>query len=226
MQKDEKEVVIKRKFRFSRLILLLLIMYILGYYTYRIVISPINNIYIEGNNILTDQEVIDISEISNYPSFLLTTRFEIKNNLLKNDLIKEVSVKKKLGRVVSISIVENEVLFLYNENVILSDGKQIKNKNYDLPYLEGELDENILNKLIEKYKNVNNEIKFMISEIKYDPNDIDKERFLLTMNDGNYVYVTLYKLSSINEYIKIVSKVEGKKGILYLDSGNYFETFK
>ena len=62
----------------------------------------------------------------------------------------------------------------------------------------------------------------MISEIKYDPNNIDKERFLITMNDGNYVYVTLYKITAINEYLKILSKVN-KKGILYLDSGNFFE---
>ena len=43
------------------------------------------------------------------------------------------------------------------------------------------------------------------------------------MSDGNYVYITLYKLSSIDEYLKITSTLKDKKGILYLDSGNYFE---
>ena len=66
----------------------------------------------------------------------------------------------------------------------------------------------------------------MISEIEYYPNDIDKERFILTMNDGNYVYITLYKTYLVNDYIKILSTLENKKGILYLDSGNYFEIFK
>ena len=28
------------------------------------------------------------------------------------------------------------------------------------------------------------------------------------MNDGNYVYITLYKITSINEYIKIVSTLD------------------
>jgi hypothetical protein len=46
------------------------------------------------------------------------------------------------------------------------------------------------------------------------------------MNDGNYVYITLTKIKSINEYIKILSTLENKKGILYLDSGNYFEIFE
>ena len=65
-----------------------------------------------------------------------------------------------------------------------------------------------------------------ISEIEYVPDDVNDERFLCTMADGNYVYITLYKITSINEYIKIVSTLDNKKGILYLDSGNYFETFK
>ena len=62
----------------------------------------------------------------------------------------------------------------------------------------------------------------IISEISYTPNDIDKERFLFSMNDGNYVYVTLTKLKNINEYKNIIDSVENKKGILYLDYGNYF----
>lgn len=32
---------------------------------------PITNIYIVGNNILSDKEIIDISGIGNYPSLLL-----------------------------------------------------------------------------------------------------------------------------------------------------------
>ena len=61
-----------------------------------------------------------------------------------------------------------------------------------------------------------------ISEIKYEPNDIDKERFLLSMNDGNYVYVTLSKFSNINNYLEISNTLGDKNGILYLDYGNYF----
>ena len=62
----------------------------------------------------------------------------------------------------------------------------------------------------------------IISEIKYDPNYIDKERMLLSMNDGNYVYLTLSKFKSIKNYSKIVRSLGEKKGILYLDYGNYF----
>ena len=45
------------------------------------------------------------------------------------------------------------------------------------------------------------------------------------MVDGNYVYLTLSKFKLINNYLEIMKdeKFEGKKGILYLDSGNHFQ---
>ena len=63
----------------------------------------------------------------------------------------------------------------------------------------------MFNKLVEKYDVIDENIRLMISEIEYYPNDIDKERFLFTMNDGNYVYITIYKTLAINEYNKISS---------------------
>ena len=43
------------------------------------------------------------------------------------------------------------------------------------------------------------------------------------MNDGNYVYITINKLPNINNYVNIIKEFNGKKGILYLDSGEYFK---
>ncbi len=220
----EEEKVVK-KFSFVKLLLVLLIMYIIGYFGYRVAISRITNIYIKNNNILTDQEVIDASGLRNYPSFILTTNYSIKNKLLKNNLIKKVKVRKGLWGKVYIDIEEYKPLFIYEDKVIL-DNKNEVDLDISLPILVNKVDDEILDKLISKYESVNDEIKLMISEIRYDPNDIDKERFLFTMSDGNYVYITLYKLSSIDEYLKITSTLKDKKGILYLDSGNYFEVFK
>ena len=220
----EEEKVVK-KFSLVKLVLVLLIMYIIGFLCYKVAISRITNIYIKNNNILTDQEVIDASGLRNYPSFILTTNYSIKNKLLKNDLVKKVKVKKGLWGKVYIDIEEYKPLFIYEDKVIL-DNKNEVDLDISLPILVNKVDDDILDKLISKYESINDEIKLMISEIKYDANDIDKERFLFTMSDGNYVYITLYKLSSIDEYLKITSTLKDKKGILYLDSGNYFEVFK
>ena len=47
------------------------------------------------------------------------------------------------------------------------------------------------------------------------------------MNDGNFVYLTLAYFDKMNSYVNIhldiVSKYGNKKGIVYLDSGEYFK---
>ena len=43
------------------------------------------------------------------------------------------------------------------------------------------------------------------------------------MVDSNYVYITLSKIEKVNKYNSIVKQLEGKKGIIYLDSGDYVE---
>ena len=62
-----------------------------------------------------------------------------------------------------------------------------------------------------------------ISEIEYRPNDVDTKRFYLLMDDGNIVYLTLDDFLKINSYIETIKTLDGNKGTLYLDSGNYFE---
>lgn len=223
-----KKVIKKRKFKLVKFLIVLLILYLFSFFSYKIIISPIKNIFILNNNYLTDQEIIDLSGLRDYPSFILMNKTKVKKKLLKNELINDVTIKKKLFGIIYIDIKENTPLFYYsNESKTVLEDKSLINKDdFIVPTLINYVDDEIMEVLVDKYNSINNEIRVMISEMKYVPNDIDKKRFLLTMNDGNYVYVTLYKMSSINEYIKILSTLEDKKGILYLDSGNYFEIFK
>lgn len=226
MKKDNKEV--KRKFSFKKLILVLLILYLFCFFIYQFLLTPIKNIYISNNNYLTDQEVIDISGLSNYPSFFLTSKYTIKKKLLKNSMISSVTVTKRLFGKIYIDVEENKPLFYYNsiKETVLSNNKTIETSDYIVPRLINKVDTKLLSKLVTKMNLIDNDILILISEIKYLPNDIDKERFIFIMNDGNYVYITLTKIKSINEYLNILPTLENKKGILYLDSGNYFEIFK
>ena len=93
----------------------------------------------------------------------------------------------------------------------------------EVPILINDVDLEVYDKMIEKFSLIDNEVLLKISEIEYAKIDVDKERFLLYMNDGNYVYVTLSKIESLNKYEEIYNNLEGKVGIIYLDSGNYFE---
>lgn len=218
------KIIIKKKFSFIKLSIVLLILYIIFYLAYDIVKSPIKNIYIFGNNILSDQEIIDISGLRNYPSFLLSNKSSIKKKLLKEDVIKSVDISKEKYGEIHITIKEYKPLF-YNKNTnktVLESGIET-DVLVEVPILINYMDETILNKLVKKMNIVSDDILLKISEIEYKPSDKDSERISLTMTDGNYVFLTLYKFEKINYYNQTLPSLEGKKGTLNLDSGNYFK---
>lgn len=97
----------------------------------------------------------------------------------------------------------------------------------NVPILINYVPNTIYDLFFEKMSQIDQDILDKISEIKYDPNTVDEERFYLTMNDGNYVYLTLEGFEKINKYndiyLDIIDKYEKKVGILYLDSGEYFK---
>ena len=97
------------------------------------------------------------------------------------------------------------------------------NNNVVYPTLINYVPDTIYLEFIESMKKIDKDILNRISEIKYDPNDVDDRRFLLTMNDGNYVYININRFNNLNMYQKLITKLMGKKGILYLDSGEYFK---
>ena len=216
----------KVKVRYGRIILVLIILFLIIYSIFTYIKIPIKNIFISGNTLIKDQEIIDIAGISNYPSILSFTSYGIEQKLEKNILIKDAKVKKQF-RKITIKIEENYPLF-YNQNIkktVMYDFRETKD-NMNAPILINSLTDEVYKLFKEKMKLVKRNIIDRISEIKYDPNSVDEERFLFTMNDGNYVYITLEKIENINSYIDIIKTFENKKGILYLDSGEYFELFK
>lgn len=189
---------------------------------------PIKNIYIIGNEYLTDQEIIELAKIEDYPSFLKTTKKEIKKNIKTHTLISSVTISKKWWGIVEIKVKEHNILFRqYNDDTkVVLDNKKVLEDNinrYKVPKLLNYVPDNKYENFISGMNRVTEDIKLQISEITYVPNEQDKDRFLLYMNDGNYVYLTLTKFKQINYYEDVLKELKDKKGILYLDSGNHFQ---
>lgn len=217
---------VKRKFnplKFLSFIAFIIICYFLTMYLFDI---KTKNIIVLNNNYYSDEKIIETAGIEKYPKFILLNTNKIKKKLLELDLIENATIKKKWNFVLELTIKEKKILYLVrSENKYrLSD-----NKLYDIddvlsvPTLINYVPESNEKKFVEAFKNIDNNIISMISEIEYSKTSYDSDRFLLYMNDGNMVYVTTTKLKSLNKYVDIVKKLENKKGILYLDSGNYFE---
>lgn len=223
-KKEIKIKVKKRKLRIKRILICFLTVILIILTLYYASKLPIKNIYIIGNNIVSDKEIISLAGIANYPPFLTTSSSDIITKIKNNVYIKDAYVKKKLNNKIYIYVTEKKILCIYNNNLMMEDGKEISNtkKITSYPMLSSDIAD-IRERFITKFNLVNNEILLKISEIEYTPNDVDKERFSLKMNDGNLVYITLNKIEKINKYNSIYSSLEGKKGIIYLDSGDYVE---
>lgn len=186
---------------------------------------PIRNIYVIGNNVLREQTIIDEANLSDYPKIYKVSKEKIRDDLLKNDLINDVNISITLLGKLTITIDENVILYQNNRGEYkLSNGKSIimNKNNFIVPTLINEIDADVEKKFIEKLILVDKSIMLKVSEIEYAKTDLDSERFLFYMNDGNYVYVTLSKITLINSYNEIYPTLGDKKGILYLDSGNHF----
>ena len=224
-----KKIVKKRKLKVFNLLLVLLVLLGLFFAFYFLFKVPIKNILIKGTDYLNDDYVIELADIKDYPSFLLTSSSKIKKNLLKSNYIEEVKINKKYGFIIEINIVENVPLF-YNTNTnkfVLSNGKEIRsdeiNSNSNVPRLLNYVPDKKFTQFIKGMNRIKKEILLKTSDIEYKPNDYDKDRFLLYMDDGNMVYLTLTKFKTLNHYNEVLPQLEGHKGILYLDNGNHFE---
>ncbi len=225
---EEKKLVKRKKLKIHRLFFLLIILgliYYLGNYYLELRIC---NIFVEGNTILADQEILRQAKIDDYPSFYWTSSNSIKRRLLSNPYIESVKVKKEFFHVISIKIEEYQPLLVKKDgNIVLENETTLlpAQNPMGLPLLLNYVPDVKFSSFIHQLAKIKKEILTRVSEIEYCPNDFDKDRFLFTMDDGNLVYITITKLERLNYYLQIYSALEGKTGILYLDSGNHFVPF-
>jgi len=222
-----KKIKKKTKVKIIPILIFLLLLLIVFFLVSFFMNVKIKNIYVYGNEIITDQEVIELAKLQDYPSFFKTTSYSIEKLIKENPYIEKVKVKKSLISTVKIYVTEYKLLFINESNnrvVVDTDLEldEIDNIN-GIPSLVNYVPDTVYKSFVEKMKLVDYNTLNKISEIEYSPNDYDKQRFMLYMNDGNKVYLTISRFELINKYNEIYPSLGGKKGILYLDSGNHFE---
>lgn len=214
----------KVKIRFDRIVIFLFCVFLFALLIFLIFNIKIKNIYVLGNNYLKEQDILEISLISDYPSSLFNNSYKIEKRLEDNHMILDAKVYKKGLSKVYIEIKENKPLFYYEESkkTIHYDGTSSETI-YPVPTVINYITDSYYDKFIEEMKTLDPNIISRISEIKFYPNEVDDNRFLLYMSDGNYVYVNIATFNKLNKYLTILQSLPNKKGILYLDYGNNFE---
>lgn len=225
--KVARKKVKKRKAKRKNIITFLIIIILIAFFLYYLYNTKVSNIIVKGNTLYTDWEIIKLADLDNNPNTMKILSSKISNKLEKSPYIKKAKVTRQSFTKITIKIKENKPLFYYvpNEKTVLSDKTEV-NDNFPVPTLVNYVPNKIYSEFINKMQDTDYMLVKRMSEIKYDPNDVDDERFLITMNDGNYVYLTLNKFTKINHYLEIIKEFNNKKGILYLDSGEYFKVLE
>ena len=227
MAKKKKK---KRVLKIKNICILLGILLLVIGLIYYVLTMPIKNIYIKGNNYVTDNEILESASLYEYPSFILTTKKDLTKSIKKNKYIKSINIKKKLGNILEINIEEYQpITSTTDEYIIMETGGKLENiyNLTDIPILVNDIStEEITINFAEKFSKINTNILRQISQIEYSPIEVDEDRFLLYMNDTNLVYITLTKIDKLNKYNKIKDALGGQNGIIYLDSGDYVELKK
>ena len=214
----------KRKLKLVRVLFLIIIIGLILYGVSLILDLKVSNVIVKGNTFYSDWEIIKMADLVDYPPTFENPSTVIERRLEDDDYIKSAHVSKRWFTQVVIDVDENMPLFYYlpKEKTILEDKSEVSD-NFPVPTVINYVPDKIYSKFVKVISKTDYDIVKRISEIRYDPNEVDTERFFLVMNDGNYVYLTLQGFDKINDYLDIIKEFDNKKGTLYLDSGEYFE---
>lgn len=208
---------------------MLLVLGGLSFVVYFFLKLPILNLIVENTTYLNDDYILELAEVKDYPSFWLSSTSNMERKLENSPYISEAKVERKFFHILVFNIDENKPLFINNTNntVVFSDKEEVSVSDridlFRIPRLINYVPDNKYQSFIKGMANIKKDILGKISDIEYQPNDYDKDRFLLYMDDGNMVYLTLTKFDMINYYNDVLSQLENRKGILYLDNGNHFQ---
>ncbi|WP_227395603.1 cell division protein FtsQ/DivIB [Jeotgalibacillus aurantiacus] len=198
--------------------------------------SKIQTIQVSGNDILTDQQILETGEFAAGDSFWTTGTESIEENLLTNELIKSAEVTKDFPRTIMINVEEfQQMAYLRQEqeytpvyeNGFLGTKGPSEVIRGSAPLLVGFSDRELVQKLAGSLSELPDEVLNSISEIHHSPTDVDNERIQVFMNDGFEVSAVIPTFADkMVHYGSIVSQLDPNvKGVIDLEVGSYFRAY-
>jgi len=196
-------------------------------------LSHIKQINVLGNEIVSAEEVIEQSELTNETNIWSMKQNRVIDLLEKHPFIHTAEVKRKLPATVEININEHKrVGYVKNDHeyFLLLDNGQLINKD-DIQISQAPLivdfKEDMYSSLAEQLSQLPKSILQLISEIHWQRDaEIDNKIFLY-MNDGFTVNASLRSFAEqMKAYPSIVSQLDEETlGMIYLGLDAYFEPY-
>lgn len=199
-------------------------------------LSKVSTITVNGNQHVSNDDLIKLSRLSNQTSFWKINKAEIADNVSQHEEIKSASVKRKLPNHIVIEVEELQRVAYVQESdklyPVLENGKTLKAVNefgqaIDAPLLVNWNDGNIV-ELARELNELTVSVANSISEIHHTPQDSDNQHVTVFMNNGYEVSVTLRGFAEKMEaYPTVISELDPSlKGVIHLDVVPFFREYK
>lgn len=198
-------------------------------------LSHIKEINVKGNNLLSENEIVNSSGIMVDDHLWKINKDESIENIKKHPEIKDVTISIQFPNSINISVEEYEQIALFfHENQyfpIIETGEVLMRKptkNFNAPILVNFDQDEILADLISQLKKIPSEIFHSISEIHYQPKETDIYHIYLFMDEGYEITATIPTfVDKIVHYPSIISQLDPNlKGIIDFEVGSYFKAFE
>ncbi len=195
--------------------------------------SKVRGIQVEGNYFLSEQQVLELSGITENSRYLFVFDSVAQDRLIASPLIESADVTVRKDGSVLIEVNEKVVLgYRYKKypELVFADGTLLELSNEysslyaQVPLIVGFNDE--MDDFAEAFKNIPQKRIASISEIHryeytYDPNGLE-----FVMKDGNRFFASFYSCDVLNQYNGVASALSEKNVCLYADenSGNVYKS--
>lgn len=196
----------------------------------------IKEIIIEGNEKITDSEIISLSKINLNENTYKVNKFKAEKWIEENPYIKSVKIQRKLPSTLLITVQERKATFMIeygsgyayinNQGYIL----EISSEKLDVPIIQGS--ETIAEELKPGNRLDNNDLSKMSTVIKImeiaESNDISKQISRIDIeNNQNYkiIFESEQKVAYLGDETDLNTKILSIKAILEKESGTAGEIF-
>lgn len=188
--------------------------------------SKVQAIIVSGNNILTQEDLIKLSDLSYQEIYLMQFAAIIEKRLLNETLISDAKVEMLRNNTIAIMITEKKVLALHistANTLVLADGSQVpmkaqfNNAITQKPTLFGFEDDESLKLFADAFKGISESAMMNVSEIHQESTSYDKMHIKIVMQDGNKIYSSLKTVALLEDYPKILNQLKVTNSCITFD---------
>ncbi|SER03970.1 cell division protein FtsQ [Gracilibacillus ureilyticus] len=194
-------------------------------------LSHVNKISITGENMVSEEEILEITELDLFTNYWSVQKGKIEEALKEHVLINNASIEKKFpANHILIEIDElQHVGYLENgesavpllENGETLEGTSVNEITASAPLLKNFTDYPNMKELAKELNELPNYVQSLISEIKWSPTTTNSQKIVLYMIDGYEVELTAGNFSELlKTYPSIVSQLDEEvDGVIKIDEG-------